>query len=122
MNNQEVFDTVAKHLLTQKQISANLAACLYRGHSGLKCAIGCLIPDELYDPAMDDSSSNTGIEETLCEFPQIRTLFNGVDERLLSELQLLHDQFDVSEWIDRLRSITRKYILDASVLHQFQGT
>jgi hypothetical protein len=53
MTLQETFDKVCVHLLTQLQKSVFLdsngsMACAYRGPNGLKCAVGCLIPDELY--------------------------------------------------------------------------
>lgn len=40
---QQVFDTVAKHLLTQMQqsrstVDSTSISCLYRGPNGLKCA------------------------------------------------------------------------------------
>lgn len=49
MTNQEIFDKVATHLLSQGKRSAlGGVGCAYRGDGGLQCAIGCLIPDELY--------------------------------------------------------------------------
>jgi predicted RNase H-like nuclease len=62
---QEVFDTVAQHLIAQgKKSMARLsedphphAVCAYRGENGTKCAVGCLIPDEAYDPSIE----NTGV-------------------------------------------------------------
>ena len=49
---QEVFDRVARHLLTQRRKSmierSAGPVCAFRGVDGTKCAIGCLIPDQ-YD-------------------------------------------------------------------------
>ena len=60
---QEVFDQVAKHLLTQmKKSVAKRAAesasdskdyCMYRGFDGTKCAAGCLISDDEYKPEFE---------------------------------------------------------------------
>jgi hypothetical protein len=58
MEEQEIFDKVATHLFTQGCRSAVdpdalFGACLYRGPNGMSCAVGVLIPDELYDPEME---------------------------------------------------------------------
>lgn len=50
------FDIVKKHLLTQNKQSVEefSGKCRYRGGEGLKCAIGCLIPDDMYKPEFED--------------------------------------------------------------------
>ena len=46
MNRQEVFDKVAIHLLTQNAKALNSGGlCVYKTPNGLRCAVGCLIPD-----------------------------------------------------------------------------
>lgn len=51
---QEVFDKVTHHLLSQQVKAADSdGACLYRTPEGRKCAIGCLIPDEEYREHME---------------------------------------------------------------------
>jgi hypothetical protein len=64
MTDQEIFDTVAKHLIAQGKQSllpqvagdSEYNGCAYRGENGTKCAIGCLIPDELYNPIIENTS------------------------------------------------------------------
>lgn len=34
-------------------------SCLYRGHSGLKCAVGHIIPDELYDDDIEGDPADS---------------------------------------------------------------
>lgn len=50
--NLEQFDKVANHLIKQGKRSLALDGagwvCAYRGEGGAKCAIGVIIPDELY--------------------------------------------------------------------------
>ncbi len=59
MDKQAVFNTVAKHLLTQgRQAMDSGGHCVYRGKDGLRCAIGALIPDEVYDPVIEDATSH----------------------------------------------------------------
>jgi hypothetical protein len=58
---QEVFDLAVTHLRTQGRRSIVTALsgrdhCAYRGSDGLKCAIGVMIPDELYSPDMEGAS------------------------------------------------------------------
>lgn len=62
MTAQEIFDTVINHLLQQGGPALNYnyddealddPVCRYRSNNGLKCAVGCLIPDDQYDPLME---------------------------------------------------------------------
>lgn len=51
MNAQEIFDKVVNHLRKQGHRSLSEdGRCLYRGSNGDKCAIGCIISDEDYQP------------------------------------------------------------------------
>lgn len=90
MTKQEIYDTVCAHLAQQKQQSAFSLKCVYRGPNGLKCAIGCLIPDELYDPSMDLGQS-TAIESILSRYEALNKHFEGISIGLLSNLQTAHD-------------------------------
>ncbi len=56
MTAQEIFSTVVKHLYMQKQRSLSQGWCAYRSEKGLKCAIGCLIPDSEYYQDMEYES------------------------------------------------------------------
>lgn len=57
MKTMDIFKHVGKHLLTQNEQSLvdrdTDRSCAYRGDGGLKCAVGCLITDEAYDPAIE---------------------------------------------------------------------
>ena len=53
-NLQDIYDTVARHLLTQGRPATNvLTVCCFRAPDGTSCAIGCLIPNELYKPELE---------------------------------------------------------------------
>ena len=56
MTNQQIFNKVAKHLLKQGRRARDGNGCAYRGENGTKCAVGCLIPDALYDDRLEGSS------------------------------------------------------------------
>lgn len=69
-------------------------ACIYRGDgeadSDTRCAIGVCIPDEMYDPKLDDCGS---IGEIHREMPDwYASVFNGLPIDALNGLQLIHDE------------------------------
>lgn len=108
---QQVFDQVAKHLLTQNEKSMHPKSklCLYRTSGGLKCAAGALISDEEYSPLMEMGSWRTLIRR------------HGVSKHcaaLISDLQYLHDGYTVSEWRDGLRRLARQYNLNEDVCNE----
>lgn len=49
-----ILKTVTDHLVAQGGPAMSGHNCVYRGESGSKCAVGCLIPDELYDPVIEN--------------------------------------------------------------------
>lgn len=55
MTPQEIEDKIIAHLKTQKTRAQreNSSTCAYRSPDGLKCAVGCLIPDEQYNAAAE---------------------------------------------------------------------
>lgn len=55
MTPQEVFNTVATHLFEQGEMAydGSKESCMYRTDDGLKCAVGCLVPDETYSLGME---------------------------------------------------------------------
>ncbi len=94
MTPQEIFDKVYTHLVNQKvrSLSRNSNLCTYRGENGTKCAIGCLIPDELYDFSFEKKGISVLIENEI-----IAKLFSGIPINFLSDLQQLHDCAKVDE-------------------------
>ena len=115
MEAQEIFDKVKKHLLKQEVKSVNKeGACGYRGLNGRVCAIGCLIPDSLYDENMENLSiwNETCIEATLLgqnrELADLLGIENGP---LLRELQVVHDNYHPSSWEKALDGLKLHYKL-----------
>lgn len=67
--------------------------CVYRGDhdasSPIRCAFGCLIPDELYDPEFDRGSFAADV---CVSYPEIADLFaDDVSYEWLNNLQRIHD-------------------------------
>lgn len=56
----EVIVLVAKHLAQQKeQAMGRNGCCMYRTPGGRMCAVGCLIPEELYHESLDAGLSTS---------------------------------------------------------------
>jgi hypothetical protein len=109
MNKQEVFDKVSTHLLTQmKQSSAGEDdgfMCLYRSLDGLKCAIGCLIPDEFYHPSFE--GKRVGMLTHV-----LNKIGLQVDYVFLMQLQRIHDTYPPCSWKDLLKEVAFNWNLD----------
>ena len=119
MTKQEVFDKVVAHLLSMKErsVSGLLDICAYRGDNGNKCAVGCLISDEIYSGDLEGKS----VEH---ELVRAALVLSGVGEDsffLLERLQSIHDES--SYWgksgfgnREGLRHIAEAYVVsDAAV-------
>lgn len=118
---QEIFDTVTAHLLKQNEKALVGDNCVYRGSKGLRCAVGCLIPDGLYDPIIEgyavpihsttEPASSLGIRK-MDEILSASGI-EGLDERsLLLRLQDIHDVCAVEHWARRLKELAHKFGLE----------
>ncbi|MCB0744734.1 MAG: hypothetical protein KDC67_12565 [Ignavibacteriae bacterium] len=114
---QEVFDQVARHLLTQMQVSTDGQTCLYRtkldDDTILKCAAGCLIGDDEYTEYFDNGNSSWGRLVNDCLVPT-----NNCVE-LITTLQGLHDEFEPEEWKYKLHNVATEFNLNTEVLNEF---
>lgn len=67
MSIRQLVEVIAIHLAKQQQVSMKESGgCWYRGEGGMKCAVGCLIPDEAYSDNIEGAGA--------------RALFFGSDE------------------------------------------
>lgn len=126
MNRQEVFNKVYTHLLKQNAKSRmvdsfgnELHTCAYRGKDGMMCAVGCLIPDELYSPGMEmgsiagQGSQANLVREVLGKLGFACDLGNFAgDLYFLSGLQNIHDRNDVKYWKSLLEKFAISYKLE----------
>lgn len=109
MNNQEIFNTVALHLVQQNKQSTDIKLliklrCMYRSPDGLSCAIGCLIPDDKYRADME----GLAVDELAKHFD---LGFATGNMPLLRHLQALHDLRKPGKWKKGLREIARTFTL-----------
>jgi hypothetical protein len=122
MTDQELFDKVATHLLTQGKKAQDLVPviCRYKTDDGLKCAVGCLIPDELYSTDLegcalcqphDDFGKVDRLKRVLITVGIASQQFN-----MLAELQNIHDYQDAESWRFRLGDFARHHKLKEDIL------
>lgn len=115
---QSIFDTVAKHLLTQGEQSYDeVYGCLYRGPEGRTCAIGCLIDDKYYDPDMEGRNIDGLYDEFFGMFPD--GFFQH--RKLLAALQEMHDGLPPQLWADELMVIAEAHNLNKRVVEDHAG-
>ena len=110
MNSREVFDFVKNHLLEQGVKSGVISkredfTCLYRGPNNTKCAVGCLITDEYYYESLENRAVNNLWVREAVE----KSIGNNFSYLLLGELQILHDEVNVTSWEKSLKVLEKKY-------------
>lgn len=105
---QQMFDKVVTHLRKQGERAMNGAVCAYRGVGNTQCAVGCLIPDEIYDPKME----GRGVYGLCDDFPAVRALLPTVAHQTLAlDLQSVHDSFAAQSWESALKRIAKLHHL-----------
>lgn len=116
MDRQEIFDTVAKHLLTQNARSTfqqnGATHCAYRGDNGRKCAAGCLIQDIHYNPELEGKS--------VIAFEVSEALGKSIGDSdlwFLKDLQHIHDGFAAEKWREELRHFAKSHNVKEDVLN-----
>lgn len=132
MTPQDIFNKVATHLFTQGEKAVELVAlsdwngkkpkyepaCRYRMKKGdkvLTCAAGCLIPNDVYKPDMENFRIHM-----VKNYPGIPAFIKN-NLGLIGQLQRLHDNED-NNWHStimmktRLSQVANEFNLDADVL------
>lgn len=116
---QQVFDQVARHMLTQNTKAINyLGVCKYRfrlnDNTIIKCAVGFLIADDEYSQEMEGklygSFSFNKFFGFKGEAPHLT---------LLRSLQNLHDKYPASTWKEELKQIATDFNLNTDILKEF---
>ncbi len=111
MTLQEIYSKVRAHLLTQGQksrVGGARGSCKYRTPGGLKCAIGCLIPDDCYSPQLEGQILIISDDITNL----ITELYGEQSLGLLYELQVLHDGTEADTWEEGLNELAAEYNLE----------
>lgn len=117
-NMQKIFTKVATHMLTQmKRAETATGVCAYRGANGLMCAVGCLIPDELYSEDLERKSVLPLLHYIEKHNPHQVEAFvavgiNRSNAPLLVRLQTIHDRFAARLWQDELTKAAKDFNLE----------
>lgn len=129
MSAQDVFDHVARHLLTQlERCDAGVGRgnpCLYRGPRGLACAVGALIPQACYVFEMEGTDVS-GLLRWCSAVPMepYQQLAHFLERHLplLGELQRLHDCMSPTDWPKVLWHLADHRGLSTEVVDDLMGT
>jgi hypothetical protein len=105
--NQAYFDFVMHKMIEQGRPSLSVMihgtrVCAYRGENGTKCALGFIIPDDLYSEEIEGKSlRDESVNQLKC--------FDGKDFVLLTTMQMAHDRAseDEKHFMDRFRNFMR---------------
>lgn len=117
---QDIFDMVARHLLTQGKKSIRSTGippgvapnnCAYRGEGGMSCAVGCLIPDKRYYRGLEGMSAPALPSYILKEYEE--------HIELLCLLQGIHDDHHEDNWKQCLEQLAHTYELSLTVLGEY---
>ncbi len=123
---RKIFEIVKSHMLSQNQKCQNdTGDCLYR-HGTLKCAIGALIPDNLYRPEMDnvkylyDTFGTIDSEIILVKHnPLVQevlsSIYGQLDLEFLTQLQEIHDSAKVTDWEEVLNNFEERELDEVSL-------
>src|SRR6188768_4097120 len=102
MDKQATLDRVVNALMIQNERSAirvlnedmstDHEQCQYRGKNGLKCALGHLIPDSLYDEGME-SKGVTALFDSYPALVEVLDAHTESERDFLIRLQIVHDEY-----------------------------
>lgn len=110
MDKQATFEFVARHLFRQgcrativnqytatKLTCVSCVSCVYRGPNGLKCAVGCLIPEKL-DGLIEENITVRSLKPAILDAIGVK---EDDDVTFLGDLQLIHD--NENNWTEPCR-------------------
>lgn len=111
IDRQDIFNRIVGHARSQNAkavFSDN--TCRYRvPNSTLKCFIGCLIPDEKYNPSMEGGLGYN--PEQIFDAIFGSHEINREDYFFLKCLQSIHDVYPVSKWELKFTQFSKNYNL-----------
>jgi hypothetical protein len=130
MTYQEIYDKIVDHFVVQmnpRSIKTGTHSCMYRGAEGAKCAFGLFIPDEVYDPKMENETVRSLYEKiVLRDMAEKIWKQSTIDwfrenladhdlRRFAASLQSWHDNSlrDTDSQIERLQSLNEVVRLSA---------
>lgn len=101
MSYKRIFNTAKKHLLEQQKAAIGInGLCAYRGKDNTMCAVGCLIPNELYDSTIEGYGMFKLRERSSVPISDKKYNF-------LRGLQIIHDSTDPVRWASALDDLEK---------------
>lgn len=91
MTRQQMFNTAYHGLAAQgftQSMRSDGESCAYRGQDGKRCALGYLIPDEVYNPEWDGPDGTSAY--FLAEYDATNVICKA-NQQFLVHLQTVHD-------------------------------
>ena len=112
MTDQTMFDTVVTHLLTQNSVSMNdTGTCVYRGPDNKRCAIGCIIPDEMYTVDLEGKEVKILVNNSFLS-TDLTSYLLQFNTNLLIRLQQVHDAHNPKSWYTELEKVAAQFNLN----------
>lgn len=111
-SDQEIFNIVAHHLLSQRVKALRNGRCVYHGPDGTQCAVGCLIPNELYEEWMEGHDVSY---QRLADGEYSIVVAAHCEVRQLSLLRILqgvHDNNEPIYWRGALKHVAKSFNLE----------
>ena len=109
MSINEIFYKVEKHLLKQNEQAKVRNRCKYRTSSGLSCAVGCLIPDEMYRNKIENRPVGDLPLNILEPIVGVQYTKRERKLNLLDDLQEMHDTILPEKWPTVLADIKNAF-------------
>ena len=111
MSVNKIFYKVQKHLLKQHEKSESMeAGCQYRSDNGLRCAVGCLMTDAIYDSSFEGNNmGDRRVRQALTPIVGVNEDKRELKLNLLYQLQLVHDTEPVEHWASSLAKIKLEF-------------
>jgi len=90
MDKQLIFDTAVNGIREQGKRAIKDTKCVYRAPDGCKCAVGHMIPDDKYDPRLENFTASA--KEIIYSLaPEFGVEYNQESGEFLRGLQVCHD-------------------------------
>lgn len=111
MSVNKIFYKVQKHLLKQHEKSESMVAgCQYRSDNGLRCAVGCLMTDDIYDSSFEGNNVHDRlVRKALTPIVGVNYELRLLKLDLLERLQEVHDNEPVEHWERGLAAIKHEF-------------
>lgn len=110
---QFAFNKMVTHLRAQGERALQVGqgneyeACAYLAPNGNKCAVGCLISANSYNPYLEGKAYNE--DEVVAALAE--SGYDDLSEDLLSAMQFLHDDIAVDHWEQGFKDVAIEHHL-----------